>query len=269
MDPFPPQKPPPKQPDPTDPAWREIAARGAVKVVEITATLAAVARFIPGPAGKLFAFLAAGVEKDPGTGKVRPGRGTLGNFLPAPVGFNPPAVWGFKPNWWLPSGATNYVPRIADNLGLGLPEQRTEDEWKKALANASRLESAFRLVENERFDVVKDLAEGTGGTFSIASQIRAGSKIGFDELQLAARFELARRERNGGVFSNTLTPFLAPAPTTTTTTSPDPTAGPFTGAVLVGSIQPEFIEPVNDAAKRNGDNASGIAAALVHERADP
>lgn len=40
-------------------------------------------------------------------------------------------------------------------------------------------------------------------------------------------------------------------------------------SVLSASIQPELIEPVNDAARRNRDRARGIRRDLVHERADP
>lgn len=240
-----------------------------VKVVEITAALAAVARFVPGPAGKLFAFLVAGVEKDPGSGKVRPGRGTLGNALPAPVGFAGTDVYGLRPNWWLPSGSTKYIPKIADKIGIGIPEQRQEDEWAKAMANAQRFERAFRLVENERFDVVTDLAQGTGGTFSRASEIRATSEIGFDELQVAARFELGRRARVGGLAVTGLEDFLKLQAQLQQPAAPVAAQSPFPGSVLGGSVQPEHIHPVNDAAKRNEANAKGIAAALVHERADP
>jgi len=269
VDPFPPQRPAPKQPDPSDPAWRDKAAHSAVKVVQITATLATIARFIPGPAGKLFAFLVAGVEKDPGTGKVRPGQGTAGNFLPAPIGFSSTEVYGLRPNWWLPSGSTKYIPRIADKIGIGIPEQRQEDEWWKAMANAQRFERAFRVVEVEPFDVVSDLANATGGTFSRASVIRATSEIGFDELVPAARFELARRERNGGLFRQAALDFFAQQEAQRPAPAPVATVNPLPGLVLAGSIQPEHIHPVNDAAKRNEDNAQGIAAALVHERAAP
>jgi hypothetical protein len=266
-----------------DPARRARLGSASESVVKLTVELALVNEFVPGKAGQIFGKLVSGVEKDPATGKVGPTAATGANFLPSPLGFLDPTTVGVKRNFYLPSGSTDFIPGAADRLGLGIPEQRAEDTARSnqmmTNANLSRLTTARQAVASESDETLQSIIAGQGG-FTRAGVIFATSGAGAAELRIAATEEQIRRARAAapptgrGAPAASAAPFAVPTASTTRFAVPaapaapvalDPLAGPVAG----GSVQPETIQPVNDAAKRNQRAARGINRELVHERADP
>lgn len=194
LDPLPPvQQPKPSVPILDDPIRREKLGNAVVDVAKTTAVLGLIAKYVPHPALKAFALFWSGLQRDPHTGALRPGLVTLGNLAPVPLGYlDPPAV-GVQPNWWLPAGATNYLPKIADRLGMGIPQQRAEDQAAKlaeALENEARRQN---VVSGESNDTLADLVAGRGG-FTRAGELFATKAFGdTDALVRAAAAELNRR----------------------------------------------------------------------------
>jgi len=178
-----------------DPARRRRLEDASIKVVEITAILGAVTRAIPGPAGKVAAFVLAGLEKSPETGRVRPTPGTAGNFLPSPIGFMDPEAVGLPRNFYLPAGSTEFIPRAVDRVGLGLPQQRAEDEVRRATIDRQsadeRARRAAEVVQGESVETLEDLAAGRGG-LTRAGVLIATSETTLPDLQAAAQRELSR-----------------------------------------------------------------------------
>ena len=218
-----------------DPQRREKFGRAAEHVGVMTAELAAVTRALPGMVGRAFGMAISGVEKEPETGKVNVGQGTAANFAPSPLGLLDPTAIGLSRNFYLPGGSSRFIPSEVDRLGLGLPEQRAADTTATQLrltteAN-SRQTRAQQIAGAQPVAVLEDLAAGRGG-FTRAGVIFATSEVPFLDLQREAQRELLRRAASA-------------------------------------SIQPEHVQPVNDAARRNRDGAEGINRELVHERADP
>lgn len=258
-----------------DPARREKLGDSAVHVVEITAVLGAIQAFVPGVAGKVFGVLFSGLEKQPGTGKPIPTPGTAANFLPSPFGFLDPTAIGLKPNFYLPAGSTQVIPSIADRVGLGIPQQRAEDEAnrrrREEQAAQQRDLKATNAVANESADTLNDILAGRGG-LTRAGVIIATSETTLFALQQAARAELARRSSNPPPLQSVVNQIFAELG------NPDPfPTGPAQPAAIPPA-QPAAIpavpsitntDPPGDKAKRNGDGAKGIDRELIHERADP
>lgn len=260
----------------SDPARREKLGKSAEHVVELTALLGLIQAALPGIVGRAFGIVASGLEKDPGTGKVRPGAGTAGNFLPSPLGFLDPTAIGLKPNFYLPAGSSQVIPPIADRLGLGIPQQRAEDEANaSARADAEivrRNAAALSAVQGESADTLRDLAAGRGG-LTRSGVLFATSGVGFVDLQNAAIVELTRRENAPGLVASIVQPALmavnALNPFTLDQTLPPVPTAPPGASELTPVPTVDNTQPVNDAAKRNERGKKGIDRELIHERADP
>lgn len=260
---------------------REKLLAGEEKAGALAAELALVTKVIPGPVGRAVGTLLVGVEKDPGTGKIRPGNSFIGNVLPSPIGLAPPSSFGLPPNFYLPPRITEVIPSEADRVGFGLPEQRREDEAnaeaKRIAAATTQIRGARAVVATESDETLAALIAGQGG-LSRAGVVRASNpEIGTRALETAAGLELARRQAaaagalpatRGSPPPGGLTPeeaadlAAASAPRTVIDTT-------NAGAVVMASIQIELIEPVTGNAIRNQDGARGIRRNLVSERADP
>ena len=173
------------------------------------------------------------------------------NFAPQPFGFLDPTAVGLQRNFYLPAGSTSLVPKQLDRIGFGLPEQRAEDEARRArLAAAAVLSANKKLAETlagESVETLQDLAAGRGG-FSRAGVLFATSEVPFNDLQAGAAAQL--------VLINT------PEPQT-------PLPAPPVGQLPTQATEPARVEPINDAGIRNRDAHTGIDQELVHERADP
>lgn len=272
------------------PEQRTKLGGAVVKAAEITAILAAVTKVVPGVPGKILGVFLAGIEKEPETGRLRPEIGVGANFLPSPFGFLDPTAVGLERNFYLPSGSTDYIPGVADRLGLGLPQQRAEDAVRSAqladAASRSRAATAQRVVGGQSDEVLRDLAEQSAGA-GRAGVLFGTSGVPAPLLADAAQAELQRRAAGadpfairsvlGAVYDNAGR--VSPATNTVIGAStvamsgsgvvPGGPTDPFGKPPPDASIQPEKIEPVNDAAKRNAAVAKGIRRELVSERADP
>lgn len=276
-------------------AQRQRAAENALTVTKIAGTLAIIGRVVPGPVGKVIAFFAVGAEKDPTTGKLRPGEGTVGIFAPSPIGFSNPEVFGLPKNFYLLPGTTEVVPRIAHRVIPGAAEQRTEDATRRAQIIAQSQSRAAQLVQGETDETLLALAEQRV-SLGRAGVIRATSGIGSEDLRREAAAEIERRHAEirarflpmGGEVVSGLTPAeqldlaRASAPLTIVTGAGRvvvPTTGvpsgvgrstnPLSAPVAMGSVQPAGIKPVSGAAIRNQEAATGMRKELVGERADP
>lgn len=139
--------------NPTDPEWQKKALESGAEVVAITGGAYAIVRYIPGPAGKVAAFLFVSVAKDPESGRLRPGPPDPLNVAPAPVGFADSEVFGLNRDWWIPPGTTQYLPAIALDLLPGGREAEAKDRFEKALRE--RDEALFDL--KRALDIVKGL----------------------------------------------------------------------------------------------------------------
>jgi hypothetical protein len=197
--------------NPADPVYRAKVAQDAQAVAELTAKLAVVAKILPGPVGRVFAFAIGGVEKSH-QGKVRPTGDTALNFLPAPFGYMPAGDYGLRKNYYLPPGASTYIPPIADQLGLGLPEQRAEDAARQnRIAQnlvSSDLAAARAAVADASPATLASILQGQGG-FTPAGRIFATSGASFQALQIAAgeRVNALTRQQPA---STATAPVLAP-----------------------------------------------------------
>lgn len=262
---------------------RDKFERDVDEVLSLTAALAFVTRVIPGKAGQLFGKLIAGVEKSPETGKVGGSVATGANFLPSPFGFMDPTAIGLKRNFYLPPGSSAVVPRVVDQIGLGLPQQREEDErFARQQLDRGRLQFLGQLG-HEPDDVIGQLASGTGG-FNRAAEVRAFSGLSFQDVTLLAQFEQARRaaavDVTGAVAGLREVNQQQLQAILTAGDALDQEHARIRAALIAAgflrlnqaasaSIHPEAIEPVADAAKRNQAAARGIRKQLVSERADP
>ncbi len=259
--------PDPPPPDFNNREYRALVEREALRVATITAALTAIARYVPGKAGKLAGFVAVAFLGEPGENKKGNIGGAKTNPLPAPIGFSDPKVYGLKPNFYLPDGATQFIPQPVDIIGLGLNQQRVADqsadqrrlldEHRKYGAQAAALSAEdflrqnkpipqpFGLITSERiFGGKRDrLARNTA--FANEALFRANPNL------------RAFIDRTGFVPTEVLTPAFF--------NSVDDTF-PF---ALDGSILPEKIQPIEGRAIDNAARAKGINRQLVHERADP
>jgi hypothetical protein len=254
-----------------DPERRAHLTNAAEHVAELTFELGAIQRTIPGRAGRLFGTLASGLEKDPGTGKVGAKEATAGNFLPSPLGFLDPTSVGVPRNWYLPAGSTEFIPRVADRVGLGLPEQRAEDMLRReqldAAAALSRTVTAEFAVRGEEVSTLQDLASGRGG-FTRAGVIRATSGADDASLRIAAQGELDRV--TGGLAGLLRAANLPPGAAAPVASVQPTTSDPVSAAGgPAGGPNPATQTPINDVGKRHEATAQGIARDLIAERADP
>lgn len=223
--------------------------KNARKVSQITAVAYVITRAIPGIPGKVFGKVAIAVIKDAGTGKVIPTTATLGVLLPSPFGFSNPRIYGLPPNYWLPEGATVFVPEFADFLGLGFPQQRELDAIVRRGEYQQRRVVVVRSLALETDETIR-LLNSVGGTSPRIEELRASSPFSILELRGAAREEHIRRLTMQGHIQGGV----------------DPVTGK---PVRDGTINPNAIDPPADAAKRNRRAKRGIGRELVHERADP
>lgn len=165
-------------------------------VIELTFELSAISRLIPGRAGRVAAQVVAGVEKQPQTGKVNVGQGTAMNFAPSPVGFLDPTSVGLSRAWWIPAGATQYIPVVVDHIGLGLAQQRAEDDRAAARRDTNeqlrRAASAQRAVMGLSNDDLEDILSGPS-PLSEGAQLLAFRGQLLPDLRTAAQRELERR----------------------------------------------------------------------------
>lgn len=277
-----PNKEPPELIPPTsvvgDPQRRNRLGEEAAGVVGIVATLAAVQKAIPGPAGKLFGVLFTGLEKSPETGKMNTGKGTLLNFAPSPLGYMNPEVFGLERNFYLPPGSTEYIPPIADRLGLGLRQQRIEDELRRQQldqqAALSRAAGAARVLEGESQGTLEDLAAGRGG-LTRAGVLIATSGVPAADLQAAAAAQLGRP-------ATPLTVGAAGVPARTLPTDPPPLikfpsaanpSGQQNGIIPPPApgapIDPTSVPPVRNDQQHYANNSKPPVKNLATERADP
>lgn len=266
-----------------DPTRRNNLEHSIEKVIRLTVELGFVTQFIPGKAGQLFAKLIAGVEKDPGTGKVGGSASSSANFLPSPFGFLDPTAIGLKPNFYLPPGSSRVIPRPVDQIGFGLPQQREEDERRAAKdLDSGRLGFVMGL-RNESDETIARLANGQGGV-SRSGEIFSRSGLSFADVTALGQFEQARRAAAidvTGALAGLRESNLQQLQTILTTIELlDQEDARISAAFIAAgflklnqaasaSIKPEDIEPVADAAKRNAASARGIRRQLVSERADP
>lgn len=178
-----------------DPQRRAGLERGLEHGAELTALAAAITLTIPGRLGRLLSGLAVGAEKDPNSGSIRTGPSALGNAAPAPIGYIDPAAYGLAPNFYLPPRITQVIPREADRIGFGLPQQRRQDEANAAAREAAeirqRIAAARAAVANESDATLEDILAGRGG-FNRAGQLFA-SGVPHQDLVGAAFGELQRR----------------------------------------------------------------------------
>jgi hypothetical protein len=273
VDPFQKVNPQPPTPNLQDELYKQKLEKNLKEAAARTAALGAVQRIIPGVPGKLFGTLVSGLEKDAGSGRVSVGKGTALNLAPAPLGFLDAELYGLRRNFYLPAGVSEVIPPALNKIVPGLPEQRKEDELRKFHVGNQHINAARATVQGEQLDTLQQLAAGTGGPFTRASVLRATTGLDFQALASAAQLEIDIREgrvprpapAESGLLGSTApipagsAPVLASGPG-----APVPAGG--SGSA---SIQPEGIQPVNDAAKRNEDSAKGIRRQLVSERADP
>jgi hypothetical protein len=254
-----------------DPQRRAQLATSVEHVFSLTAQLATLQAAVPGRVGRLMGPLVTGIEKDPGTGKLRPGEAVAGNFLPSPLGFLDPTSVGLARNFYLPAGSTEIIPRVADRVGLGLPEQRAEDEARRAMldtnAAISRVRTAEVAVSGESVNTLQDLAAGRGG-LTRAGVLRATSGADDASLRMAAQSEL---DRLAGVSAVPLPVADLPPGAAAPVASAQPTTSDPVSAAAgpAGGPNPATQTPINDAGKRHEATAQGIARDLIAERADP
>lgn len=176
---------------------RSHLAKAAKDVARLTVELALISRVIPGKAGRIAAKVIAGLEKDPGTGKVVPGAGTIGNFLPSPFGFLDPTAVGLKRNFYLPPGSTDYVPRLVDDVGLGFPEQRRDDQQRRLQIMNARVQNALKQIRALDDATLNKLLEGADPlTRAKLAEIKLNETTGNVELsKTLIRVELDARAR--------------------------------------------------------------------------
>lgn len=261
-----------------DPVRRNRLGEEAAGVVGIVATLAAVQKAIPGPAGKLFGVFFTGLEKSPETGKLNTGKGTLLNFAPSPLGYMNPEVFGLERNFYLPPGSTEFIPPIADRMGLGLRQQRIEDELRRQQldqqAALSRAAGAARVLEGESQGTLEDLAAGRGG-LTRAGVLIATSGVPAADLQAAASSQLGRPATPlavaaAGVPARTLP--IDPPPLLKFPSASNPSGQqndiipPPSGA---GPNDPTSVPPVRTDQQHYFGQAKPPVANLATERADP
>lgn len=148
--------------DVADPQWQGKATESALEVAGITGGSYLIVRYIPGPLGKLAAFLFISVAKDPETGRMRPGPPDPLNVAPAPVGFADPEVFGINRDWWIPPGTTKYLPVFVVEHIPGGKDAEAKDRFELALRERERaladLAYGLEIVQDLRSDTLRTIA---------------------------------------------------------------------------------------------------------------
>lgn len=257
--------------------------------LEFGAELAAAGRAVPGRVGGLISALFIGQHRNPDTGKYQVGQPFLANAAPSPVGYGPPSKFGLKKNWYLPPGVVGYTPEVIDSLGIGLPEQRAEDERNERIRFDKQLRDQMNnLSRLSSAQLEKIAAEGP---------VTTGQKIGrlfapvtppdLERRQEAAKFVLAQRAAAAREFGQqTLVPpataanvaeaaealalLLAAAKLEAAQkAAAGQTLDPFATPPLGGSVQVGLIPALTGTAVRQRLTARGINRELVTELIDP
>jgi hypothetical protein len=219
---------------------------------------------------------------------IRPSPLIISWLAPQPVGVVPPRYFGLPENYFF-----GFTPKEVFGFALGEAAAQGERE-RKALRDLLPL--AERLNELRQFPhpiptnelaIAQELAAKVEAVRAASEYLRnrvpSVASIETDlRFQLLDRYAVAAGQlvavTTGSAAAFALpTPFaLSGAPVQQQISDAPTTSGaagspnsPFAPNVPSASIQPQGIEPVNDAAKRNQDNADGIRRDLVHERADP
>lgn len=178
-----------------DPQRAEAIGESTEQAAKLTAAAAAIARAVPGPVGKLLATLTVGAEKSPDTGKLRPGAGFPLNAAPSPIGYGQPNAFGLPPNFWLPTGATDVIPVVADELKLGIPEQRLIDQrlaMHAADADLQRLMVVQRRKTDDELRATLAKRDEFRGGF-VGRLIAIGKPEDEERFFLAAQLVIAER----------------------------------------------------------------------------
>lgn len=269
------------------PERREKTAKDVARVAGITAGLGVLLRAVPHPAPKTVALFLAGLHKDSKTGALKVTPGTAGNLAPVPFGFAHPDTYGLKNNFYLPAGSSALIPKAADRIGLGLPEQRADDEAARLPAlidEAGRIrQAAVGTVRGASTDVLQQIVAGPAGA-TRAAELVATSGVGLPAVQSAAREELAARGVTTGAIADIAgAPVGAPVrlvpPVVLGVPIRDPGRGVVDSASVAlldfdpGGSDKTFsviaVPPNNAAAFGNAERAEGIRKELITERADP
>jgi len=176
-----------------DDAYRSRVRSDIIHVTKIVATFAAVARVVPGRAGKVLGSVLAGVHKEPETGKLFPTIGVAGNYLPTPIGYADANNWGMTHNWWIPDGSTTYINPIVDPRVPGLADQRRIDSFIQANEKATRLQLELQAVTQLSDDALRVFANRETSLSKEVLRLReSASYSGFDLETLARREQQLR-----------------------------------------------------------------------------
>jgi hypothetical protein len=267
MPPPPNFNPDPPPPNFNDAAYRALVEKEAIRLAELTAAITIIARYAPGPLGKIAGLAAIAALGNPGENKKGNIGGAKTNPLPAPVGFAEPKVYGLKPNYYLPAGSSKVIPQPADLLGLGFKEQRFEDNSKEAfeMRHGQRVLAGNMLGKTDA-ELAKLINTQTSFGTAFENTILGRKDKKLEALKVAARneqifrsFPVIRDFVNQAGFipleviqPNSFVDLFGTFPDT-----------------KMGSLQPEKIRPVNSKAIENEERAEGIRRELVTERADP
>lgn len=171
-----------------DDGYRSRVRSDVIHVSKIVATFAAVARIVPGRAGKILGSLLAGVHKEPDTGKLFPTIGVAGNYLPTPLGYADANSYAMNRNWWIPDATSGYVPTIADPYLPGMADQRRIDSFISANKKAQRYQYELTAVQALSDAGISSFADSS---ISLAKEVVAlrqnSSYNGYDLKTLASR----------------------------------------------------------------------------------
>lgn len=174
-------------------------------------------------------------------------------------------------------GDVPFTHRRGNRQGLGSGEEQKLAQ-EQAVLKAKLAESRERLLAARAVPSTPQLGpDGLPLRFALfdAPRLIAGGVVAAGGVEVAPGVvRLLTSDQRGRVFFSDTTVVL-PTPTprpffhaTDTALGGSPDAAAL-APIPSGSIDPTAIEPVNDAAKRNQDGATGINKELVHERADP
>lgn len=170
--------------------WIE-AGKATGKAAAVVAVIAGVLRYVPHPLAKGVSILMTGIAYDRTTGRWEISPGAALNPAPAPVGYMEPGVFGLRPDWWLPPGASAFLPEGLDRIGLGLPEARQWDrqymlgELQRVFAAdfATRVDLARRQSSQELLEEIQsqlrfgDNALSPGQDYSLQVALQMGEDV--------------------------------------------------------------------------------------------
>lgn len=257
--------------------------------LEFGAELAAAGRVIPGRIGGYLSALFVGQHRDPNTGKYGLGQPFVYNAAPSPVGYAPASKFGLSKNFYLPAGVVIHTPEVIDQLGIGLPEQRAEDERNERL----RFDAKLR----EQLVVLSGFSNESLEKIAAQGPLTTGQRIGrffapvtppdLERRSEAAKFLLAQRaaaaravaqqglgapatpenvaEAAEAIFILAAAARLDAAERAAVRAA----VAPFGLVPLPGSLHPTLVRAVTYQQLANQRSARGINRELVSERVDP